>query len=189
VPPLPKSGDWKDRSSPPHARRTRALGTCLAFCGLLSLSACDNGLSPLNEPSGFAGTIHFSNWPPADSVLDLRLVAFENFPNDSSGILVALVTGKAVFYPAGGSGLPPFTDAIAYQFTTQGTSLQVKEYAYVAVALQYGPNILNDWKPVGVYTNSPDTFDPAPVRVLLHRVTGEININVDFHHLPPKPWR
>jgi hypothetical protein len=73
-------------------------------------------------------------------------------------------------------------------FTNQGTTLQVKEYHYVVIAVQYGPSILRDWWPVGVYTAEPGTFNPSPVRVLLHRITPGIDIDVDFHNRPPKPW-
>ncbi len=151
---------------------------------------CDTGLEPLNEPSGFSGVIRYANWPPADSLRSLRLVAFETYPTDSAGILPALLSGRATVYPPiGGPDLPTFAVETPYVFTTNGTTLQVKEYGYVAVAVQYGPNILTDWRPVGVYTTQPGTFDPSPVRVLLHRIVPGIDINVDFHNLPPKPWR
>jgi hypothetical protein len=168
-------------------------GTHFFYTLLISLlflnPGCDTGLAPLNEPSGFSGVIHYSNWPPPDSVRDLRLVAFEKFPSDSSGIIAALLSGKAVIYPpVGPIRLPTFVDAAEYTFSTDGTTLQVKTYEYVVVALQYGSNFLADWKPVGVYTTTPGSFDPAPVRVLLHKITPDININVDFHNPPPKPW-
>ncbi len=151
---------------------------------------CDTGLSPLNEPSGFSGIIRYTNWPSADSLRSIRLVAFESFPNDSAGILTALLTGKATVYPTVGlPNLPSYVNETPYEFTTEGTTLRVKEYAYIAVAVQYGPNILSDWWPVGVYTTEPGSFNPSPVRVLLHRVVPGIDINVDFHNRPPKPWR
>jgi hypothetical protein len=157
---------------------------------MLSLSACDEGLGPLNEPSGFSGVIRFTNWPPADSVRELRLVAFTEYPNDSSGILVALLEGRAVVYPpVGTSGFRTFVDTIQYEFTTQGTNLQVRTYNYVALAQRYGPSSFTDWQPAGVYTTQPNSFDPAPVRILLHRITPNIDIEVDFRNLPPKPWQ
>ena len=178
-----------------HSRFHRGALTGANFFHALLISilfltpACDTGLSPLNEPSGFSGVIRYSNWPPPDSVRDLRLVAFEKFPTDSSGIVAALLTGKAVIYPpVGPIRLPTFVDAAEYTFSTDGTTLKVKTYEYVVVALQYGSNFLSDWKPVGVYTTTPGSFDPAPVRVLLHKITPDIDINVDFHNPPPKPW-
>jgi hypothetical protein len=174
-----------------EARCRETLFACsLLLFSLVPSTGCDTGLGPLNEPAGFSGVIRYTNWPSADSLRSIRLVAFETFPSDSAGILIALLTGKATVYPTVGQpNLPSYVDETPYQFTTEGTTLQVKEYMYVAVAVQYGPNILNDWWPVGVYTTEIGTFDPAPVRVLLHRITPGIDVNVDFHNRPPKPWR
>lgn len=166
------------------------LGSAILLVFLLLVPGCDTGLGPLNEPSGFSGVIRYTNWPSADSLRAIRLVAFESYPSDSSGILIALLTGKATVYPIiGQPNLPSYVDETAYVFTTTGTTLQIKEYDYVAVAVQYGPNILTDWWPVGVYTKEAGTFNPSPVRVLLHRITPGIDINVDFHNRPPRPWR
>ncbi len=157
---------------------------------IVALPGCDSGLGPLNEPSGFSGVIRYTNWPSADSLRSIRLVAFEAFPSDSAGILTTLLSGKAAVFPnVGQPNLPSYVSETSYEFTTEGTTLQVTEYAYVAVAVQYGPNILTDWWPVGIYTTEPGSFNPSPVRVLLHRIVPGIDINVDFHNRPPKPWR
>jgi hypothetical protein len=156
-------------------------------------SGCDTGLGPLFESSGFSGVIHFKNWPSADSVQDLRIVAFEQYPADSSGIFVSLLTGHAAVYSADLSSkgsLPKFVDATPYEFTTKnGINLQVKQYNYVVIAQKYGPNAFTDWQPAGVYTITPGTFNPSPVRVLLHHIIPHIDIDVDFQNPPPKPWR
>lgn len=170
-------------------KQTRLAMALLALL-LLYSPGCNDELGPLNEPSGFRGVIRFKNWPSADSVRDLRLVTFETFPSDSAGILLALLGGRAAAFPAIGQKFPMFLDSLPYEFTTTtGTNLQVKNYEYIIIAQQFGPNILSDWQPAGVYTKTPDSFNPAAVRVLLHRVTQGIDIDVDFHHLPPKPWR
>jgi hypothetical protein len=167
----------------------RNLPVVLLTCVLL-YAGCDTGLSPIDEPSGITGVIRFSNWPPPDSCRQIRLAAFESYPADSSGILLALVSGKAVIFPATltGSGLDRFVDSLTYEWTTKNTNLQVAKYDYFVVAWQYGPNIFSDWAPAGVYTVTPNSSAPAPVRVLLHRIS-RYDINVDFHNLPPKPWR
>jgi hypothetical protein len=170
-----------------HHKRLASVALTLA---LMCCLACNEELGPLNGHSGFRGIIRFKNWPPPDSISDLRLVAFESFPTDSAQILITLLAGGGAAYPPIGAKFPLFADSLEYVFTTTtGTNLQVKNYAYIIVAQQYGPNILNDWQPAGVYSTTPDSFDPAPLRVLLHRVSPGIDINVDFHHLPPKPWR
>jgi hypothetical protein len=157
---------------------------------LLLLSGCNEELGPLNEPSGLSGVVRFKNWPPADSVRDMRLIVFERVPRDSAGILLTLLAGGAAVYPVLGQPFPMFVDSLRYEFTTKsGTNLQLKNYEYVAIVQQFGQNILTDWTPVGIYTTSHDSVVPAPVRVLLHRIVQNIDIDVDFHNPPPKPWR
>jgi hypothetical protein len=163
----------------------------ILFGALLLLCAgCDSELGPLAGASGFSGIIRFKNWPSADSVHDMRIVVFEAYPNDSAGILATLLAGHGAVYPAIGTKFPSFVDSLQYEFTiTDGTNLQVESYEYVIVAQQFGPNVLADWRPVGVYPAVPGSFIPAPVRVILHHVIPGIDIQVDFHNLPPKPWR
>jgi hypothetical protein len=120
----------------------------------------------------------------------MRLVVFETYPSDSAAILLTLLGGHAAAFPAIGQKFPTFIDSLQYEFTTEtGTNLQVRNYEYVAIVQQYGPSILTDWRPAGVYTTTPDSFNPAPVRVLLHRIDPNIDILVDFHNPPPRPWR
>lgn len=166
------------------------LGGTLFLMALL-FSACDEELGPLNAPSGFAGVIHFKNWPPATDIKEMRLVALLEIPKDSSSVIPLLVAGKAAVYPPlPGDYFQTLVDSTVYEFTDKsGTNLQVKEYPYVAVWYQYGNNILHDWRPAGVYSTGPGSFDPLPVRVVLHRVVPDINIQVDFQNLPPLPWQ
>jgi hypothetical protein len=120
----------------------------------------------------------------------MRIVVFESYPTDSAGILATLLAGHGAVFPAIGTKFPAFVDSLPYTFTTtDGTNLQVRSYDYVIVAQQFGPNVLTDWSPVGVYPAAPGTFVPAPVRVILHHVIQGIDIQVDFHNPPPKPWR
>jgi len=167
-------------------RRTAFLLALLILWG----AGCDKGLEPLNEPSGFSGVIRFKNWPPPDSMLELRLVAFEQYPSDTSNIIRSLLSGEAVVYPpVGATGFAKFVDSIPYVFSNEGAVIKVTKYDYVVVAHRYGTNFLADWKPAGVYTTTPNSFEPAPVLVLLHRIIPGINIEVDFNNPPPKPWQ
>lgn len=166
---------------------------------LLACSGCDQGLAPLNAPSGFRGVIHFKNWPSVDSVWELRIIAFYTYPTDSANILIALANGNAAVYPPIGAsgfrwfvtdgGVQKFRDSLQYTFATTGSSLQVSNYGYVVLAWRYGPNFLTDWRPGGVYSLVPGANTPSPVRVLLHRIQPDVDILVDFHNLPPRPWR
>ncbi|HUI10235.1 MAG TPA: hypothetical protein VL221_07900 [Bacteroidota bacterium] len=165
--------------------RAVILAASLALCG-----GCNEELGPVNSPSGFGGTIRFRNWPSPDSLHDMRIVAFVSYPADSANILSTLLAGGGAVYPAIGTKFPTMIDSLAYEFTTSnGTNLQVGSYAYVIVAQQYGPNVLADWRPVGVYAASAGSFAPAPLRVILHHVLEGIDIDVDFDNPPPKPWR
>lgn len=161
---------------------------------LLLMAGCDEGLAPFDEsqPSGFSGVIRFKNWPPPDSVQELRVVAFFEYPTDSAGILnILLAGGAAVYPPVGTKGLAQYVDSLSYTFTNIESSpnLQVANYKYIIIAQKYGSNIFTDWRPAGVYTLKPGTFEPAPVRVLLHKIVSGIDFDVDFHNPPPKPWR
>ena len=157
---------------------------------LALLSSCDDGLGPISNPSGISGVLRFKNWPRADSVQELRLVAFKQYPHDSTLLLLEYALGRAAVYPPiGSTAFPKFLDSIPYSFTTEHTTLQVDKYDYIVVAWRYGRNPLVDWRPAGVYTIEPSTFNPAPVRILLHRIIPEINIECDFSNPPPRPWR
>ena len=169
--------------------------SALVFVALL-MSGCedsglwDGGLAPLNEPSGFSGVIHFKNWPPPDSVQELRIVAFLEYPRDSANILQVLIAGGAAIYPpVGTKGLTQYVDSLPFVFTDEGTYLKPATYNYVLIAHKYGSNILTDWRPAALYADPPESFNYIPLRVLLHRITPGVNFYVDFHNPPPKPWR
>ena len=164
---------------------------------LLFSSGCDTGLGPPDAPSGFSGVIRFKNWPPADSVQELRLIVFPEYPSDSASILLDLLYGYAIAYPQIGqknllldtTQHVLFADSIRYSFTSAGTTLKVGVYSYLALAWRYGPNVFADWRPAGVYTTGPGPFDAAPVRVLLHQTVTGFDILADFRNPPPKPWQ
>src|ERR1043166_2340739 len=73
----------------------------VAFFFVLLLSpACEQGLSPesLQHPTstyGIKGTVHFRNWPPQDSIVDLRVVSFKHLP--SQNILDEVLQGGGGF--------------------------------------------------------------------------------------------
>ncbi|MCC6395991.1 MAG: hypothetical protein IT282_03160 [Bacteroidetes bacterium] len=176
----------------------RHLALLLLPAALCLLFGCDKGLAPITEDTGFSGVITFKNWPPPDSVLELRLVAFEVYPSDSSGIFNALLNGQAAVYPHVTTGVAGAleilgnrsADTVRYAFTTEGTILKKDAtYNYVVLGWRYGPNYFADWAPAGVYTETPGTFVPASVTVRDRRMRKDVNITVDFHNLPPKPWK
>ncbi len=142
---------------------------------LLLLAGCDEGLSPnLNTSAGthgIRGTIYFSHWPPPDSVVDLRLGALQGF---SSNFIQDVQQGRARYTEKLG---PYGSDSISY--TLLLSPLPPGRYSYIAVAQQFGQNLLQDWRIVGVFhTSSPDTA--GYVDVPRDSVVPGVNVYVDF---------
>jgi hypothetical protein len=153
----------------------------------VALLSCDKGIAPSPSQAPpvvtgwMEGMIHCQHWPPADSLLDLRLVAFKVFP--PGDIIAEVQTGRAVVYPPiGGSALPFYVDSIAYLF-----SLPVGTFQYVVVAQQYGPSILADWRAVGQFDLDSNYATVSPVTIVERDTARGIDINVDFSNPPPPP--
>ena len=158
-----------------------ALGTAVMLW-----SGCDEGLSPVSAtvPTGFmSGTIRYHHWPPLDSLVDLRLVAFRLFP--PTNIVNEVLLGRAVvFPPLGDTALVPFfVDSLRYTI-----SLPAGEYKYVVVAQRYGPGLFTDWRPVGQYDLDSNLAVPSSVVITANDTTQDVNISVDFAHPPPPPF-
>ncbi|PLX22646.1 MAG: hypothetical protein C0600_16270 [Ignavibacteria bacterium] len=154
----------------------------VAVTALLGIAACDHGLSPLNARSdpGIAGILRIrSAWPPADSVRDLRVVAFRNYPPND--ILTEVITGSAVF----SDEIPYGEEEIPYIITAEALA---GVFEYVAVAQNYGDDMFQDWRAIGVYTVTGDVQTPTPVDLAEGLFLGDIDIDVDFYNLPPQPF-
>lgn len=152
---------------------------------LLLLSSCDEGLKPTTSiPTGsFVGIIRFTNWQAADSIYDMRLVAFKNFP--PRDVVNEVLSGNAAVYPPlGGSPLVlSAVDSLTYSVTVPATV-----YKYVVVAQQYGPDIMANWKPVGQYDLDSNFAVPSSIVVAPNHTTSGVDITVDFAHPPPPPF-
>lgn len=148
---------------------------------------CDKGIGPKEEyssnqslPYGISGTVYFKNWPPESSLVDLRLVAFKNYP--PGNILEEVMQRQAQYTET----LEPFfVDSLNYTLVL--TTLSPGTIEYIVVAQQYGPNIQTDWRMVGVYFANGDTTYPGIVMVPSDTIVAGININVDFLHPPVLP--
>jgi hypothetical protein len=183
-----------------NKRAAAALLTALLLFG----SGCDQGLAPINESAGFTGILKFTNWPSRDSVLNLRIIALNSYPAPPPGtdpfiyLLNEWASGRGSFFPPTltGKGYLDSLDAtrygvdttLQYICTEEGSNLRPGQYNYVAVAQQFGPDVMKHWKVAGIYSVRQDTIIPEPVRVLLHKITPNIDITVDFHNPPPQPW-
>lgn len=148
--------------------------------------SCDGGLEPPSSPQmlgTMSGLITYHNWPPLDSLKDLRLVAFRNFP--PRDIATEVLQGRAMVYPPlGDSALVPFfVDSLRFLFT-----LPTGTYKYIAVAQQFGPGVTTDWRAVGQFDLDSNLVIPSPVEIMVNDTTEGININVDFRNPPPPPF-
>ncbi len=165
-------------------RRVLALASLM-----LTLAACEGGFQPSDSiinhivppaPSDtngvLRGTLHFRGTrPPPDSIIDFRVVAFfRKYPLDS--IATALLSGQARYTL---TTVPVTDDSSQYTMT-----IPQHHYGYIAVAQQWGPNILSDWRAVGVYAPTGDVTQPGAVEVVA-RDTVTADILVDWDHLPP----
>lgn len=143
--------------------------------------SCDGGLKPEPKPS-ISGSISFEQnvpWPPADSMKDLRVVAFRTFPlADSTGIIDMILSGDAVF----SESLDMYTDTASY-FIELGSIPDTMKY--IAVAQQYGS--LFEWRAVGVYTETGDNTQNSML-IIDDNINYMIDIHVDFNNLPPQPF-
>jgi hypothetical protein len=154
---------------------------------IIFINTCDHGLTP-PEPeiklTGISGTIYYQNWPPVDSIYDLRLVIFKNFPPDS--IFDEVMNGRAIVYPAIGE------PHLSFQVDTTSYFIELPpdNYQYVVVAQQYKPDFLaqESWRVVGQYdTTMTDTL-PTAINVIQDSVLEKIDLYVDFGHLPVQPF-
>jgi hypothetical protein len=153
---------------------------------LFLFHGCDKGLVPTEPPPGpgaLSGLITYASWPPPDSLFDLRIVAFRDFPPE--GIVSSVLGGEAAVYPPiGDTALVPFfVDSLRYAF-----DLPSGRYEYLAVAQQYGPNLFTDWRPVGQYDLDTNLAVPTPIDVPPGDTLRNIIIHVDFANPPPAPF-
>jgi hypothetical protein len=151
------------------------------------LLSCDKGLEPPSDlssarSSAISGLITYKNWPSPDSLRDLRIVLFRNFP--PGNIISEVLNGNAVVEPPlGDTALVPFyVDSLRFAF-----GLPSGVYEYVAVVQQYGPSVYNNWRPVGQYDLDSNLSVPTPVAVPDGDTLHNVDIAVDFIHRPPMP--
>ena len=147
---------------------------------------CDQGLSPEQENiqiTGVSGTVYFQNWPPADSLFDIRLVLFPVFPADST-IMDDIIAGRAIVYPglSDDNRLPLNVDSLNYQI-----QLEAGAYEYFAVAHQYGSNVFSDWQVVGHYDTTGQDLLPTAIYIEEGKLLEDITIFADFDSVLFRP--
>lgn len=161
------------------ARSVPFICLCLAFLW----TACDGGLEPADKPV-ISGTVTYVGgadaWPPADSIREVRVVAFRSYPPED---IIGEVLGERAYFTQ--QSLPPFADTSSY--VIELPSPAPDRIAAVVAALRYGDNIMADWRVIGVYTTSGDQSEPTALD-LSGSARRDINITVDFDNPPPQPF-
>lgn len=162
---------------------------CSLLCAAVLLAGCDGGLDPTKLPpdAHISGKLIVrggrQTYPPPDSLRDLRVVAFRTLPRDSS-ILAAILNGQAYYTQT------PVIDSSSYTITIPFTDQTPDplELQYIAVAQQYGPNVLSDWRVVGVYAQD-SLWTPKSVVIGRGEQRTDIDITIDFRNPPPQPFK
>jgi hypothetical protein len=156
---------------------------------VIVLLSCDGGLAPtpIIDP-GFGGTITFvhSTWPPRDSLVNLWIVASQDYPLDSITVFAGIFSNppRIYAYPNLAQNLPFNVDTLSYAF-----HLPPANYKYIVV-IQRFRNELNAraLKVVGLYGRQDDPQQPRSLSLHDFEFINGININVNFYKLPPQPF-
>lgn len=143
----------------------------------ISMISCEGGLEPPPfEPEPFgaiSGTVTYTGeWPPENELRELFFVPMKFTPSAFNEVLSEFLLGN-------------LKSSERLQFYVETDSFFVGElengaYVYNIIANQFGPNQLNDWRPVGVYDENDGT-------IFIEGDTVQVAIHVDFNNLPPFP--
>ncbi|MCS6965945.1 MAG: hypothetical protein NZ473_04170 [Candidatus Kapabacteria bacterium] len=144
------------------------------------LSGCSGGLDPTVLPTEaiIRGTVRFQGtWPPVDSLRDLRVVAFQHYP--PRNVFNEVISGRAIF----SERLPFRVELVQYQLVVAQPPVV---FRYIVVAQQYGPDLFQHWRVVGVYARN--ATQPDSLWVEPGGIYPSVDITVDFDYLPPQPF-
>lgn len=155
----------------------------LFFTLVILFTGCDGGLEPHKaiELSYIRGKIFYKNgkdkWPPIDSVKDMRVVAFKDYP--PKDILTEVTGGNAIFTQES-TGI--MVDSSEFEIIIKDAPVK---FNYIVVAQNYGS--IFEWRAVGVYTTTGDVNKPSSLLVEQGK-SYYLNLTVDFNNLPPQPF-
>jgi hypothetical protein len=174
-------------------RRRAALVIVLLVAGAFH-AGCSGGIDPADYAgsASISGRVRFvrgagpQNFPPKDSLYDLRVVAFKMIPRDTN-LVQTLAQGEAFFSTSlldtSYKAEMPFTfDVPQVQIADSSVLLQ-----YIAVGQQYGSNLFSDWRVVGLYSMD-SLFTPRSLRATPGLIVDTMTIDVDFLRIPPQPF-
>ena len=162
--------------------RLLILGTLFVFAG-----GCTGGLDPEAIPgeAKIFGTVTYTGdlhrWPPPDSIVDLRVVAFQEVPEKITDIAEALANGRLFF---SSQTLDRNVSSSGYLLTIPNAPVTLR---YIALVQLYSTNLSRDWRFLGVYTAGGSSHGPSVLQVKPGATYSGIDITVDFSKLPPQP--
>ncbi len=148
----------------------------LILCFFLVYSTgCDRGLEPPVEepdPTGvIMGTVTYSgDWPPDNELIQLFFIPLPFIPNSVADIMSQLSSLRT------SGSLQRYVDEDDFLVD----ELPNGAYIYNIIANQYGSNIFQDWRPLGLYSENDGV-------IIVSGDTTVISIHVDFDNLPPFP--
>lgn len=142
---------------------------------VLAATGCDHGIAPPSESDMGVIRAHITyvqapeNWPPSDSLFDLRFVAMRFVPRDTADLLQL---NRLVFSDRLDENVPSATAIIS--------GVEAGPFLYSGVAQKFGPDIFN-WRPVGLVTENNGIF------IVRAGETTDVSVVADFHNPPPFP--
>lgn len=149
----------------------------------IALSSC-GGLDPdtLPQVAELYGSVHYVNgeqqWQ--DSIVEVRVVLFDQKPLAPDSVLSAILNGKAAYTDT----LPRFVDSCSYSITI---AQPPHTYRYIVVAGRTGPNFIKDWKMLSLF-HTPDDPNSAETLFVEEGAKARVDFVVDFNNLPPQPF-
>lgn len=149
---------------------------------------CDHGLSPSDADivTGIRGVITYEdNWPPSDSLKEMRLVAFQKFP--PGNIFAEILSGQAIAFPSD----PDENASLDFNVDRQEYFMEmpVGTFKYIVIAHRFDSNRFSQdsWRAVGQYDTDADSL-PTAIFLDENTILPNINIHVDFKNLPIQPF-
>jgi hypothetical protein len=163
----------------------RCARRCVPLVVAIVATSC-GGLEPTNTatlPTQVYGTIAIeggaTTWPPADSLIEVRVVMFQDAPTKPDDVFGMVAGGTAIFTDA---LMPMFSDSLSYLLPINNAP---RTFRYVVVAGRVGDNFLTDWIMLAVATEQSGV---PRVLTINPQNSMEQNFRVNFLNLPPQPF-
>lgn len=157
-----------------------SIWSIIIYISIVVLTSCQSGLNPeIQKNSKLMGKLIFTSeresFPPADSIKDMRVVAFKTYP--PTNVVADVLTGNAYFTD---QTLDYSQDTVDFEITIPEPPVELK---YIVAGYQYGT--IMEWRVIGVYHQNNDSISSLNID---KGKNYEIEIFVDWKNLPPQPF-